>query len=96
MHDLQPTDSDARALTGVSGLDQLLGGGLPAQRLHLIEGHPGKRTGSHESTIREYAIGPDRVRVGEPLADFHGVMTGVPQDVGPSGPLLHKDGPAGR
>ena len=55
-----------------------------------------KRTGSHESTIREYAVGPDRVRVGEPLTDFHGVMTGVPQYVGASGPLLHKDGPAGR
>lgn len=55
-----------------------------------------KRTGSHESTIREYAIGPDRVRVGEPLTDFHGVMTGVPQYVGTSGPLLHKDGPARR
>ena len=55
-----------------------------------------KRTGSHESTIREYAIGPDRVRVGEPLADFHGVMTGVPQYVGTSGPLLHKDGPPRR
>ena len=55
-----------------------------------------KRTGSHETTIREYAIGPDRVRVGEPLTDFHGVMTGVPQYVGTSGPLLHKDGQAGR
>ena len=55
-----------------------------------------KRTGSHEATIREYAIGPDRVRVGEPLTDFHGVMTGVPQYVGTSDPLLHKDGKAGR
>jgi circadian clock protein KaiC len=54
-----------------------------------------KRTGSHETTIREYAIGPDRVRVGEPLTDFHGVMTGIPQYVGTSGPLLHKDGQAG-
>jgi circadian clock protein KaiC len=51
-----------------------------------------KRTGAHETTIREYAIGPDRVRVGEPLTDFHGVMTGVPQYVGSSGPLLNKDG----
>jgi len=55
-----------------------------------------KRTGSHETTIREYAIGPERVRVGEPLTHFHGVMTGVPQYVGTSGPLLHKDGQAGR
>src|SRR5512145_624006 len=27
--------------TGVSGLDYLLRGGLPAHRIHLIEGHPG-------------------------------------------------------
>ena len=27
--------------TGVVGLDAVLGGGLPAQRLHLIEGAPG-------------------------------------------------------
>jgi circadian clock protein KaiC len=37
-----------------------------------------KRTGRHESTIRELVIGPDRIHVGEPLTDFHGVMTGVP------------------
>jgi circadian clock protein KaiC len=56
-----------------------------------------KRTGAHEITIREYAIGPDRIRVGEPLADFHGVMTGVPQYVGSPTPLLKKtDGPAAR
>ena len=50
-----------------------------------------KRSGTHESTIRELDIGPDRVRVGEPLSDFHGVMTGVPQYVGSPGPLLNKD-----
>jgi hypothetical protein len=33
---------------------------------------------------------------GEPLTDFHGVMTGVPQYVGSSGPLMNKDGHAGR
>jgi circadian clock protein KaiC len=54
-----------------------------------------KRSGSHEMTIREFAIGPDRIHVGEPLNEFHGVMTGVPQYVGTSGPLLHKDGQAG-
>jgi circadian clock protein KaiC len=51
-----------------------------------------KRTGTHESTIREYAVGPDRLRVGEPLSDFDGVMSGVPQYRGPSGPLLHDGG----
>lgn len=41
MPDSQPADPDTRTLTGVAGLDQLLGGGLPAQRLHLVEGNPG-------------------------------------------------------
>ncbi len=50
-----------------------------------------KRTGTHETTIREFAIGPDRVRVGEPLAQFQGVMTGVPQYRGTTGPLLQDD-----
>src|SRR5688572_8041156 len=30
-----------KASTGVSGLDHLLRGGLPAHRIHLVEGHPG-------------------------------------------------------
>jgi circadian clock protein KaiC len=47
-----------------------------------------KRTGGHETAIRELVIGPDRVRVGEPLREFHGVMTGVPQYRGGAGPLL--------
>ena len=32
---------DARTLTGIEGLDYLLDGGLPANRLYLIEGDPG-------------------------------------------------------
>jgi circadian clock protein KaiC len=55
-----------------------------------------KRTGTHETTIREFDVGPDRVRVGEPLSDFHGVMTGVPQYVGSAAPLMHKDEQRGR
>src|SRR5262245_31054136 len=30
-----------RVSTGVGGLDHLLRGGLPAHRIHLVEGHPG-------------------------------------------------------
>lgn len=51
-----------------------------------------KRTGGHETSIREYAVGPDRIRVGEPLTQFHGVMTGVPQYKGGSGPLMDRGG----
>ncbi|HUR41500.1 MAG TPA: ATPase domain-containing protein [Verrucomicrobiae bacterium] len=55
-----------------------------------------KRTGMHESTIREFAVGPDRLRVGEPLVGFQGVMTGVPQYVGSAAPLLNQDDEPGR
>jgi len=37
-----------------------------------------KRTGSHESTIRELNITPKGIKVGRPLKDFKGVLTGVP------------------
>ena len=52
-----------------------------------------RRVGAHETTIREYAVGPDRVRVGPPLAEFHGILTGVPQYRGPGGPLLDRHDP---
>ena len=51
-----------------------------------------KRTGGHENAIREYAVGPGRVRVGEPLTQFHGIMTGVPQYRGGAGPLMNTRG----
>jgi circadian clock protein KaiC len=50
-----------------------------------------KRTGHHESTIREFQIGPDRLRVGAVLTEFEGVLTGVPRYTGGAGPLL-RDG----
>jgi circadian clock protein KaiC len=37
-----------------------------------------KRTGRHETTIREYEIGAGGIRIGEPLASFQGILTGVP------------------
>jgi circadian clock protein KaiC len=55
-----------------------------------------KRTGAHENSIRELKIGPDRIQVGEPLKQFHGILTGVPQYVGPSKPLLSDDQPRTR
>lgn len=38
-----------------------------------------KRTGSHEDTIREFALSTRGLRVGRPLTNFHGVLTGVPE-----------------
>ena len=36
-----PPAENLRVTTGVSGLDDILGGGLPARRLYLIQGQPG-------------------------------------------------------
>jgi circadian clock protein KaiC len=47
-----------------------------------------RRTGPHEQTIREFEITPGRVRVGAPLAGFHGVLTGVPVYGGSGGALM--------
>src|SRR3978361_422580 len=40
MNENRPS-STPRCLTGVAGLDDILGGGLPRNRLYLIEGQPG-------------------------------------------------------
>ncbi len=47
-----------------------------------------KRTGSHEDTIREFQITSAGICVGQPLADFQGVLQGVPTYVGKGGPLM--------
>ncbi|HWN96978.1 MAG TPA: ATPase domain-containing protein [Methylomirabilota bacterium] len=41
-----------------------------------------KRTDSHETTIREFRVDSQGLRIGEPLHEFHGVLTGVPTFVG--------------
>lgn len=47
-----------------------------------------KRTGDHERTIREYKMGPGGLQLGDPLTDFHGVLTGVPVYRGKTGRLM--------
>jgi circadian clock protein KaiC len=53
-----------------------------------------KRTGAHENTIRELFINEHGLRLGEPLEQFRGVLTGVPMFEGPESSLLgrHSDG----
>jgi circadian clock protein KaiC len=46
-----------------------------------------KRTGRHERTIREIHL-DGGIRIGEPLRDFEGVLTGTPTYRGDDGPLL--------
>src|SRR5579863_9083396 len=49
-----------------------------------------KRSGGHERSIRELKLGPDRIRVGAPLSDFQGILSGSPTSLAPmieKGPL---------
>jgi circadian clock protein KaiC len=46
-----------------------------------------KRTGGHESAIRELHFGPGGVSAGEPLQQFSGVLTGAPTYVGTASEL---------
>ena len=68
-------------------------GGSVHQALSVLK----KRSGQHERTIRELRIGPVGLRVSEPLTEFHGVLTGLPEYRGGARPLLHErhDGAAG-
>jgi circadian clock protein KaiC len=47
-----------------------------------------KRSGVHERTVRELALGEGGVRLGPPLDGFHGLLGGVLPYTGPSEPLL--------
>jgi circadian clock protein KaiC len=47
-----------------------------------------KRTGRHEEEIREYRLDNQGVRVGPPLSQFQGVLTGVPNYTGADASLL--------
>jgi circadian clock protein KaiC len=52
--------------------------GAIRQALSVIK----KRSGPHERTIRELIFGKNGISVGAPLAQFEGVLTGVPSFVG--------------
>ena len=49
-----------------------------------------KRNGYHERTIRELDLDERGVVIGEPLTEFHGVLTGVPTYLGSLDPLQRK------
>lgn len=42
-----------------------------------------KRSGGHERSIRELKLGPGRIRVGAPLCDFQGILSGSPTSLAP-------------
>lgn len=51
-----------------------------------------KRSGDHERTIRECRIQKGGLIVGEPLREFHGVLTGVPEFTGTAALLEEGNG----
>ncbi len=61
-------------------------GGEVRQTISVVK----KRTGAHERWIRELRLDSSGIRVGAPLRDFHGVLTGTPVFEGRSGDLIAK------
>lgn len=51
-----------------------------------------KRTGHHEDTIREFQIDNRGLTLGDTLAEFHGVLRGIPTFVGEKSELLEEPG----
>jgi circadian clock protein KaiC len=47
-----------------------------------------KRSDRHENTIREFRVDSKGVRIGQPLSEFRGVLTGVPTFVGDTANML--------
>jgi circadian clock protein KaiC len=63
--------------------------GAVRQALSVIK----KRSGQHEKTIREFRLDSGKgVRIGGPLRDFQGVLTGMPSFVGQARDILSDDG----
>lgn len=50
------------------------------------------RSGPHEDKIREFRIDAKGVRVGEPLSEFKGILTGTPEYIGSQAPLMEDRG----
>jgi circadian clock protein KaiC len=47
-----------------------------------------KRSGAHEDAIREFRLTAEGVKVGPPLTQFQGILSGVPSFRGDAGPLF--------
>ncbi len=51
-----------------------------------------KRSGTHEDTIREFQLTANGLKVGPPLTEFSGILSGTPTYVGKPGPLMREVG----
>ena len=88
--------------TGIEGLDDILGGGFPRNRLYLVQGDPGvgKTTLALQYLLegerhqeRKLCITLSETKE-EPLKEFQRVLTGVPTYFGKADQILTQD--AGR
>lgn len=61
-------------------------GGEVRQAISVLK----KRTGRHERTIREFRIDEGGLKLGQPLREFRGVLTGVPVYEGERDGLMNK------
>jgi circadian clock protein KaiC len=52
-----------------------------------------KRSGAHEDAIREFRLTNNGIKVGPPLTEFQGILTGVPDYRGSANPLLPTERP---
>src|SRR3954470_13319360 len=52
-----------------------------------------KRSGAHEDAIREFRLTAEGVKVGPPLTEFQGILSGVPDYRGGASPLLPTESP---
>ncbi|HET9318684.1 MAG TPA: ATPase domain-containing protein [Bryobacteraceae bacterium] len=50
-----------------------------------------KRSGAHEDAIREFRLTAEGVKIGPPLTEFQGILSGTPSYRGGAGPLLTSD-----
>jgi circadian clock protein KaiC len=50
-----------------------------------------KRSGTHENTIREFQLTSEGLKVGPPLTEFSGILTGTPSYVGDLRPLMSEN-----
>jgi circadian clock protein KaiC len=62
-------------------------GGEVKQALSVIK----KRKGGHERTIREMRFTPNGIRIGRPLREFQGILTGVPTYTGSTREMLSSE-----
>ena len=50
-----------------------------------------KRSGDHEHSIREFRLTPHGIKLGPPLKEFSGILSGTPQYVGDNYPTVPGD-----